>query len=500
MPTLLVVDDEPNVLYSLEKALGHGDLEVLTASTGRQGVELARRRRPDAVLLDVRLTDMTGLEAFDHIRAADPRLPVILVTAYSTTETAIEAMKRGAFDYLLKPVDFRQLRDVVARAVELNRLARVPAVFGDPGGPDAGADRIVGRSPAMQEVYKVIGRVAPQDVTVLVLGESGTGKELVARALYQHSKRADLPFLAINCAAIPEALLESELFGHEKGAFTGADRRRVGKFEQADGGTLFLDEIGDMTPATQAKVLRLLQEQRFERVGGNETVQVDVRLIAATNHDLDAEAAAGRFRADLLYRLNGFTVRLPPLRERPGDVPLLVDHLIRAANPDLGRRVRAASPEALRLLEAYHWPGNVRELQSAVRYALVHAAGDVLTPDCLPEQIRGGRHTAQAAGDPAPPDLSRLVAELLRAGGGDVYRKASLAADRVILEAALRHAQGNQVRASELLGISRTTLRARLRALGLVVEKQLLTGPDQDGHNLHSPEPGRCPPAGPEVR
>ncbi|HVS37659.1 MAG TPA: sigma-54 dependent transcriptional regulator [Gemmataceae bacterium] len=488
MPTLLVVDDEPNVLYSLEKALGGGDLEVLTASTGQQGIDRVRRRRPDAVLLDVRLTDMSGLEAFDRIRRIDPRLPVILVTAYSATETAIEAMKRGAFDYLLKPVDFHQLRGLVARAIELNRLARVPAVFEDGEPEDGGVDRIVGRCPAMQEVYKAVGRFAPQDVTVLILGESGTGKELAARALYQHSKRADRPFLAINCAAIPETLLEAELFGHERGAFTGADRRRIGKFEQADGGTIFLDEIGDMTPATQAKVLRLLQEQRFERLGGGETIQVDVRVIAATNHDLDAEAG-GRFRADLLYRLNGFTIRLPPLRERPGDVPLLVEHLIRASNRGLDRRVRAASPEALRLLEQYGWPGNVRELQSAVRYALVHAAGEILTPECLPAHIRtpacrGGVSPSLTSGGETPPphaDLPRLIAELLRTGDGDVYRKASLAADRIILEAVLRHAQGSQVRASELLGISRTTLRAKLKALGMTLEKQLLSEADRAG-------------------
>jgi two-component system nitrogen regulation response regulator GlnG len=316
-------------------------------------------------------------------------------------------------------------------------------------------------------------------VSVLVLGESGTGKELVARALHQHSRRADKPFLAINCAAIPEALLESELFGHERGAFTGAERRRVGRFEQASGGTLFLDEVGDMTPATQAKVLRLLQEQRFERVGGGETVQADVRVLAATNHDLEGAAGAGRFRRDLLYRLNGFTVQLPPLRERPGDLPLLVEHLIRASNPALGRRVRGASPEALRALEEYPWPGNVRELQSAVRYALVHAAGDVLTPECLPEGVREGRQR------PAPPSedagLARLVGELLRAGGGDVYRQASQAADRIILGAALRHARGSQARASEALGISRTTLRAKLRALGMTVEKQLLPEADLAG-------------------
>ena len=295
MARLLVVDDEPNVRYSIKKRLESDSLEVDVAETGRQGFELTRQLRPEVVILDVRLSDMSGMEVFDQIRELDPRLPVIIITAYAATETAIEAMKRGAFEYLLKPVDFHQLREVVQHALELSRFRHVPAVFGDEEQAEE-AERIVGRSPAMQEVYKAIGRVAPRDVTVLIVGESGTGKELVARALFHHSARTAAPFLAINCAAIPETLLESELFGHERGTFTGADRRRIGKFEQSHGGTLFLDEIGDMSPATQAKVLRLIQEQRFERLGGNETIQTDVRLIAATNKDLDAEVAAGRFR------------------------------------------------------------------------------------------------------------------------------------------------------------------------------------------------------------
>jgi two-component system nitrogen regulation response regulator GlnG len=471
MPTLLVIDDEPNVLYSLEKSLRSDTLTVATAQTGRQGIDLVRRQRPDAVLLDVRLGDMSGLDAFDQIRQIDPRLPVILISAYSTTETAIEAMKRGAFEYLLKPVDFHQLRAVLGRAIEQDRLARVPAVFADGDGADGDVDCIVGDCPGMQEVYKAIGRFAPQDVTVLIRGESGTGKELVARALYQHSRRAERPFLAINCAAIPETLLESELFGHERGAFTGADRRRIGKFEQAHQGTLFLDEIGDMSAATQAKMLRLLQEQRFERLGGNESVQADVRVLAATNQDLEEAVAAGRFRQDLLYRLNGFTILLPPLRERRGDVALLAEHFIRCWNRALGRQVRSASPEALRLLEEYGWPGNVRELQSTVRYALVHAAGEVLTPECLPQTLRGAEPGSPPSAGPL--DLASLVAGLLRNGETEVYRKAALEADRVILGAVLRHVRGNQVQASELLGISRTTLRARLRALGMILEKQL---------------------------
>jgi two-component system nitrogen regulation response regulator GlnG len=488
MPKLLVVDDEPNVLYSLEKSLRSDTLEVATALTAREGIDLVQRQRPDAVLLDVRLSDMSGLDAFDHIRQIDPRLPVIMITAHAATATAIEAMKRGAFEYLLKPVDFLSLRDVVAKAINLSRLRHVPAVFEEGEQADDAVDHIVGRSAPMQEVYKAIGRVASQDLTVLILGESGTGKELVARAIYHHGPRSQAPFLAINCAAIPEALLESELFGHERGAFTGAERRRIGKFEQANHGTLFLDEIGDMTISTQAKVLRLLQEQRFERLGGNETIQTEVRVIAATNQNLEELVAAGRFRQDLFYRLNGFTIRLPPLRERPGDLPLLVEHFIKLQGRGLGKHVRAASAETLEVLARHDWPGNVRELQSAIKYALVHAAGEVLTPDCLPEKLRNGTApcaTAVSAVAPAPEagvlDIAGLVGGMLQAGDPDVYRKVSLAVDRVVLETVLGHVKGNQVQASELLGISRTTLRAKLRALDLAVGKQLLTESDQPG-------------------
>ena len=476
MPTLLVVDDEANVLYSIEKALQSDTLTVHTAPTGRQGVEAVQRLRPDTVILDVRLSDMSGLEAFDRIRQIDPRLPVIIITAFAATETAIEATKRGAFEYLLKPLDFHQLQEVVRRALELSRLRHVPALL-EGEAADRNADTIVGRSAAMQEIYKVIGRVAPQDVTVLITGESGTGKELIARALYGHSSRAAGPFLAINCAAIPEALLESELFGHEKGAFTGADRRRIGKFEQATSGTLFLDEIGDMSAATQAKLLRLLQEQRFERLGGNETIQTDVRLLAATNKDLGQEVAAGRFRDDLLYRLNVFTIHLPALRERREDVPQLIDHFLRRLGPSMGLEVHAMAPEARQRLESYDWPGNVRQLQSVLKYALIKAAGGVLTLDCLPESLRP--NAPPGAAEPDGLDVADLVNRLLRAGEEDIARRVYLEVDRVLLDVVLRHVRGNQVQASELLGISRTTLRAKLRALGLTVEKHLLPEPDR---------------------
>ncbi len=431
-----------------------------------------RGHDPDAVVLDVKLPDMSGLEVFDGVRAIDPRLPVVVITAHGTTDTAIEATKRGAFDYLLKPVDLHHLREVVGRALELRRMRSVPAVVAEDAPDDPGADRIVGRSPAMQEVYKAVGRVAAQDVNVLITGESGTGKELVARAIYQHSRRADKPFLAINCAAIPETLLESELFGHEKGAFTGADRRRVGTFEQAHGGTVFLDEVGDMAPATQAKVLRLLQEQQFKPLGSDQPVTVDVRVIAATNRDLARMTAAGSFREDLYYRLNGFAIHLPPLRERKADLPLLVEYLLRQANRKLGKAVRAVAPDAMRLVEAHPWPGNVRELQSAVRFAAVQAVGDVITPDCLPRSVRGGHEADAPAPGPAV-DVAALVRDMLRRGEDDIYRKVTEAVDRVMLEAVLRQTGGNQVSASALLGISRTTLRAKLQALGLVIEKSV---------------------------
>jgi two-component system nitrogen regulation response regulator GlnG len=472
MPRLLLIDDEPNVLYTLELGLAAEGLEILTARTARAGLDLIRTAAPDAVVLDIRLPDGSGLDVFDAARAIDPRLPVVVITAHGTTDTAIEAMKRGAFEYLLKPVDLHQLQEVVGRALALRRMRTVPAVLdpADPGAADG--DVIVGRGPVMQEVFKSIGRVTAQDVNVLITGESGTGKELVARAVYQHSRRADRPFLAINCAAIPETLLESELFGHEKGAFTGAVDRRVGKFEQADGGTIFLDEIGDMPPAAQAKMLRLLQEQQFERVGSGETLTVDVRVIAATNRDLEAMAAAGTFRGDLLYRLNGFTIHLPPLRDRREDVALLAEHFLRSSNRKLGKAARGFTPDALRLVEGYGWPGNVRELQSAVRYAVVQAAGEVITPDCLPRSVRGAG--PEPATGPEPQlDVVGLAQELLTRGEEGIYEAVTRAVDRAVLGVVLRHTNGNQVSASQLLGISRTTLRAKLQALGLVIEKHL---------------------------
>jgi nitrogen regulation protein NR(I) len=477
MARLLVIDDEPNLLYSLVKSLRSETLDVVTAGTARQGIEAVRQQTPDTVILDVRLPDMPGLDAFEEIRRIDPRLPVIIITAFSTADTAIEATKRGAFEYLLKPVDFHQLRELVNKAIELSRLRHVPAVFSEDELPDdATVDRIVGHTPEMQELYKSIGKVAPHDVAVLLQGESGTGKELVARAIYQHSPRSQGPFLAINCAAMPEGLLESELFGHEKGSFTGADRRRIGIFEQADKGTLFLDEVGDMTLATQPKLLRLLQDQQFERVGGEETIRTDVRVIAATNQDLERKVAAGEFRSDLLYRLNTVTINLPPLRNRKDDLPLLVAHFLKILNRDLRKRVTSIAPEALRVLEAYPWPGNVRELQSAIKHAYVQSSGEVITIECLPAHLRGDLPSPPRPAEPDSDNLRvvEMVNGLIRGGESGIYEKVTTAVDRTVLETVLKHAKGNQMQASEILGISRTTLRAKMRSLGLAIEKQLL--------------------------
>lgn len=464
MQSLLVIDDEPNIVFSMEECLGSPALRVYSAGTAIEGIQSIERLKPDVVLLDVRLPDMSGLDAFDQIHQLDPRVPVVMITAYAKTETAIDAMSRGAFEYLVKPVDLQRLKQVVARALQVSRLSRRPAVFSDAVGDDDQTDQIVGNSPAMQEVYKSIGRIAPQDAAVLILGESGTGKELVARAIYHYSRRRDMPFLAINCAALPDTLLESELFGHEKGAFTGADQRRIGKFEQVHGGTIFLDEIGDMSPATQAKALRLLQEQQFERLGGNTTVRTDVRVIAATNQELTDRVTDGRFRQDLFYRLNGFTIRIPPLRERKQDIPLLIEHFVRAANRDAGKNVRLVSDPARTALLAHDWPGNVRELQSAIRFAVVHATGDVITVDCLPADCLGESALTSVPGDTESWDLVQHARQLLADGQGDVYRRLVADFDDHVTRLALEHTEGNQAQAAELLGVSRMTLRAKLRA------------------------------------
>jgi two-component system nitrogen regulation response regulator GlnG len=482
MATLLIVDDEASILLAFRKAFREPAVTVLTAETAAQGLEIAREQRPDVIVLDVHLPDMTGLDMLRQLRELDARSLVVFITGRSTTDTAIEAMKLGAYEYLLKPLDLSSLRQVIDRALAMSRLMHVPAVLAAAGDVDERADAIVGICPAMQEVYKAIGRVAAQDVTVLITGESGTGKELVARALYQHSHRASGPFLPISCAAIPEHLLESELFGHERGAFTGADRRRIGKFEQCHGGTLFLDEVGAMSPLTQSKLLRILQEKTFERVGGNETIHTDVRVLAATNANLEAAVAAGRFRLDLYYRLSVFTIHLPPLRERGDDLQLLISHYLRRFNRELGKDVQGVAPEALELLRRYSWPGNVRELQSVLKQALLQAAGPLLLPDFLPPSVTGASAAPlKAEGLPREMELDQFIESRLQAGTQELYAEALERLERFLLTRVLRHTGGNQLQAAKILGITRGSLRTKIRDLGIRIDRTVSGGEDDEG-------------------
>jgi len=463
MAKLLVIDDEANILFTIEQTLTSKELSVITASTGREGIQRYRDEKPDAVLVDVRLPDMTGLDVFKQLHEIDAKVPVIIMTAYSRTDNAIEAMRSGAFEYLLKPVDLARLRSLVEQAVKVSamnhRLVRI-----DSGEPDAeeelAAEYIVGHSEVMQNLYKSIGRVAPQDVTVVLQGETGTGKELVARAIHQYSARSSKPFLAVNCAAISESLLESELFGHERGAFTGADQRRIGKFEQISGGTIFLDEIGDMSMSTQAKSLRLLQQQQFERLGGNTTIQTDVRIIAATNKDLKAMVERNEFRQDLYYRLSGFTIFLPPLRDRLDDVPAIAKHFLKDLARKFGKPTLYWTEEALLAMQSYNWPGNVRELANAVQFAAVNSIGDAIYPSSLPPECLSDYRIEN---DRDFPEVLDYVQQLLDLGQNDIYRKVIQKVESILIDTALKHTSGNHQAAAERLGISRMTLRKKER-------------------------------------
>lgn len=480
MASLLVIDDDRTVLLLVKKAFADSDVEIHCASDAQSGMAALREHKPDVLLLDILLPEVSGMELAREIRAIDIRLPVIFITATNDSDTAIEAMKMGAYDYLLKPLDIRQVRSLVERALETRRLMNSPVRLQEAEADSEESDVLVGRSPKMLEVYKQIGRVAAQDVTVLIRGESGSGKELIARALYQHSHRNDQCFMAVNCAALTDTLLESELFGHEKGAFTGADRRHIGRFEQCNGGTIFLDEVGDMSPATQSKVLRLLQEQKFERVGGHDTISVDVRLISATNRDLEQMIEDNEFRLDLFHRLNGFEIQLPPLRERHGDLKLLLDHFLKRFNKQLNKTITSISPEALELMEKYPWPGNIREMQGAVRRAMLMATGPTIVPELLPKDIleymesgSGMKRSSNGGGggsdEGGAVDLSAFLDDRIASGSENVYQESLQFMERYLLTRVLRETQGNQSKAALRLGITRGSLRNKMRELGIQV-------------------------------
>jgi nitrogen regulation protein NR(I) len=469
MSKLLLIDDEEDVRYSFQRIFDSPEIEFATASSGEEGLKVIPKFKPDLVLMDVRMGGMNGLETLRRIRATNPKLLVILMTAYGTTQTAIEAMKLGAYDYLLKPFDAVKIKELVGNALKAARDMKQVVSYEPLLESEDYELGIVGRSELMQQVFKLIGQVAASDATALVTGESGTGKELVARAIYSHSQRSAQPFLAINCAAIPEQLLESELFGHERGAFTGATLQRIGKFEQCNKGTIFLDEIGDMTPPTQTKILRVLQSGTFERVGGNQPIQADVRVIAATNKPLEAAVAAKQFREDLFYRLNVVRIHIPPLRDRRSDIPLLVNYFLKKISREQQQQPKSIAASVLKILEKYHWPGNVRELENAMRRAHVMAKGDAILSGDLPPEISGqGSGTGilpvsrEQAGSLSHTDAAALARQLFQWARRDPKLKIIPAVERELVIQALKETNDNQVHAAKLLGITRATLRKRI--------------------------------------
>ncbi len=487
---LMVIDDEPAIVALFQHIFAGSNISVIAANSAKSGLEMINANRPDAVMLDVVLPDGDGLDVFENIKEIDPQLPVVIMTGGQDGQTAISAMQKGAMDYLVKPLDVGALNKVVRHALEVRRLMVEPVSIEQTETAKVGS-AMIGCSPAMQEVFKAIGRVAAQNISVFIRGESGTGKELVARAIFQNGLRKDKPFIAINCAAIPEALLESELFGHEKGAFTGADRKRIGKIEQCDGGTLFLDEIGDMEAPLQSKLLRVLQEKQFERVGGSETITADVRILAATHQGIEEMCESGKFRDDLYYRLNGYTISLPPLRDRSGDIELLIEYFRKTANAELDKEIARIAPEAITRLKQYSWPGNVRQLQSVIHQAIVQSSGSVLLPAFLPAmkernsiEIASGFDSAEPAGlgsidieaqspsaEQPQQSLAALISRHRSLHTATLYDDVIEEVERELIATILNGCDGNLTEAAKQLGITRTTVRSKVNKLGIGIRK-----------------------------
>ncbi len=498
-PTILIIDDDAEIRYSLGRVLSSRQYRVLEAGSGEDGVAVVKRGPfPDLIFLDVRMSGMSGIEALQHIRSANPKQLVVLMTAFGTAQTAIEAMKFGAFDYIMKPFDSAKVLSLAENALQAHADMHAVGDYKPSINSEDYKEGIVGSSAVMQEVFKVVGQVTASDVTVMITGESGTGKELVARSIWKHSHRAARPFIAVNCAAIPDNLIESELFGHEKGSFTGATGQRIGKFELCDGGTIFLDEIGDMALATQTKILRVLQQGEIQRVGGTETIRVDVRILAATNKDLEEMVRLKTFREDLYYRLNVVRIKMPPLSDRADDIPQIVDFCLQTLLKQRKTRVSKVSPEAMQILSQHRWPGNVRELENVVYRSAVIAQGDTILPKDLPAEIRAATASsnsasvtgvgtpgagvandnmaADAAAQPADTGISTAaglefsgltealdyVHRELASGSEPILSR--LEREMVIRQLTADH--GNQARAAEKLGITRATLRKRIDEYG----------------------------------
>jgi DNA-binding NtrC family response regulator len=480
---ILIIDDEVGVRASLKMILKSSESLILEAENARQGLEIVKSDKVDLVLLDLRLPDMSGLEVLKQIHQIDPKLTVVMITAYGTTETIIEAIKHGAYEYLLKPFEVSTIKNIVAEALQIRRMMRHSVqlerrIFHSEEARDYLQDRIVGRSKPMQEIYKLIGQIAEREVPVLLGGESGTGKELIARAIYHHSKRANEIFIAVNCAAIPESLLESELFGYEKGAFTGADRLYIGKFERCDKGTIFLDEISDMSLSTQAKILRVIENQEIQRLGRNEPIKVDVRIIAATSVDLEKAISERRFREELYYRLNVVSIFVPPLRQRGDDIPDLIDYFFNKHRLVLNLNMTLIDQRTIDILREYDWPGNVRELENTIKKALVLGKGEILMPQHVsfigahkPEKPEKSemRSTAELKSK-----LRMIVKDFVNqkltpnqnreesCQSSSLHSELIGLIEELLIEEILERTGGNRSQASELLGITRPTLREKI--------------------------------------
>jgi len=465
MERILVVDDDLSLNHFLTKALSQKGYQVTSCHSGGEALDVVRKGETDLVLLDNKLPDLNGLDILKEVKRDHPKVTVIIMTAFGTTGTAIDAMRLGAFDYILKPFELDDISELVAKGLEAHKLMKRAVAIPALSEFKEDSDQIIGKSKVMQEVYKLIGQVAESDVTVLIRGESGTGKELVARAIYQHSRRKDRPFLAINCAAIPETLLESELFGYEKGAFTGANKRRVGKFEQCDKGTLLLDEIGDMSLSTQAKILRVLQEGEFERIGGNETIKVDVRLLTSTNRKLEELIKEGKFREDLYYRLKIMSIALPPLREHKDDIKELIEYFFHLYGRQLDIKVSHIDPSVFEKLVSYHWPGNVRELANTINRSLILCKGELMTAEDIVFDVEDEAISfanEEGLENSLAKLLDPLFTDILRFWGKGLHSNLLDKIEKFLVQKALAETNGNQVQAAKLLGISRNTLRTRI--------------------------------------
>src|SRR5262245_52947762 len=468
--TLLVADDEESIRWVLERSLGQRGHRVIGVGTGSAALDTLRTSDVDVALVDIRMPDVSGLDLLTRAKDEGIDTLLIVMTAQNTMANAIEATKRGAYDYLTKPFDLEEVGLLVDRALALRRLTRdLQRLRGE---LEQRHELVIGRTPAMQEVYKIIGRVAATDATVLIQGDTGTGKELVAKTLHYHSGRNG-PFVALNCSAIPNELLESELFGYERGAFTGATERRIGKFEAAAGGTLFLDEIGELPLALQVKLLRVLQEREFSRVGGREAIRADARIVAATNQDLDSAVEAGRFREDLYFRLNVVRITVPPLRDRRADIPELIEFFIDKVNRTLGTSIVGITDDARDLLVRHAWPGNVRELENTLLRAAVLARGRTLLSDDF--ALTGSKSPGDGTTVGLEDAVRRRVWELLEtegtSGAGTLYDTVLAAIERPLIALVLERVGGNQVKAAEVLGINRNTLRKKITDLGIAVRK-----------------------------